>query len=516
MNLHRSIPQRAARRLSIRITGLVIAIGACGGDRGEPVGPEEPGTVASAIRILPCACHPDNTAARHYRSEPSAERTIGVLGTELRISALALTGKDSVLYSAGDRFSWSSSAPAVATVEAKPGPYGGIWVSVTAVSEGTATITATSEGLTGEMTVTVRDRARLAWSVPIEGLLPVTGPAVGPDGTVYVTERWSLIAVSPRGAILWTMASTVPLEAAPAIGEDGTLYIGARTNASNGRLTAVAPDGTVLWVLQGIDGIRGSPAIGADGTLYAVGFYHVYAVDPLGGILWTYDKNTDRAFLSSPALAADGTIYIGDADGLLHAIKPDGTLRWTFRARDSIRSSPAVGTDGTIYFGAYDGRLHAVDPDGTERWTLQLRDSGAIFGSPSIGPDGTIYVGAHGIFAVSPDGSLRWSSRVIGTHATPVVGADGTLYVTGSGPSGEPVIAALDSQGRPLWDHHVRRHAHGTPAIGVNGTIYGTSYLNPDGGLYAIVEKRPANGGFTDAHWPVLRGNRANTGRGNR
>ncbi len=58
---------------------------------------------------------------------------------------------------------------------------------------------------------------------------------------------------------------------------------------------------------------------------------------------------------------------MGNEDHSLYAIRPDGSLRWTFETDDRIRSSPSIGPDGTIYFGSFDGRLYAVHPDGTER-----------------------------------------------------------------------------------------------------------------------------------------------------
>ncbi|MEN3041771.1 MAG: PQQ-binding-like beta-propeller repeat protein, partial [Fervidobacterium sp.] len=60
---------------------------------------------------------------------------------------------------------------------------------------------------------------------------------------------------------------------------------------------------------------------------------------------------------SSPAIGSDGTIYVGSSDyyfseySYLHAINPDGTLKWKYQTGGLISSSPAIGSDGTIYFG---------------------------------------------------------------------------------------------------------------------------------------------------------------------
>ncbi len=429
-------------------------------------------------------------------------------------------------------FSWSSSAPDIATMNVTTCGFTARRCRVvTGLSEGNATITATSEGLTGTMTVNVRDRARVAWSVPVgEGWVSV-GVAVGTDGTIYVVSSQygttsRLTALSPEGSVVWTLTTASRVRSIPAIGDDGTLYLGSwSTDTGVGRLIAVDPGGTVRWILEDLDPIRSSPAIGPDGTIYVAGRNHVYAVDPQGEIRWTFERASEETvfFVSSPGIASDGTIYVGGEDHQLYAIDPDGSLRWTFRAGDRIRSSPSIGTDGTIYFGSFDGRLYAVNPDGTERWSLGLH-CGLPWGcqrinrSASIGPDGTIYVIASHLYAVDPNGSIRWSEPVSGR--TPILGADGTVYVSPLSKTARRSIAALDSKGRLLWDYHSERSIRGSLALGVDGTIIAGAYSGAgehpslqEGFVYGILETDPTNGGFEGAPWPTERGDRANTGR---
>ena len=517
---------------------LWLAVAACGADSAAPVGPEDPDDadpVVNSISVWPCGCP--------FMDRFGPERTIGVLGTTVRFSAAALAEDGTILYrSSGDpdRFSWSSSAPDVATVEVTPGSLGGSLVLVTGVSEGTATISATSEGVTGEMTVPVRDHARPAWSLSLDAGSITAGIAIGADGTVYVVNHQygttgRLFALSPQGSVVWTLATSFRVVSTPAIGEDGALYLGGRAIGADhpsGRLISVDPGGTVRWVQEDLERIRTSPAIGPDGTIYVAGRHRVYAIDPRGEIQWIFEREHDGTlfFASSPGIASDGTIYLGGEDGLLYAIDPDGSLRWTFRTDDRIRSSPSIGADGTIYVGSHDGRLYAVHPDGTERWRSVELDSRGVSSSPSIGPDGTIYVIAGGVYAIEPHGSIRWSYRAAGgggVRATPILGTDGTVYLSGTGPSGERVTYALDSQGRLQWDYHTSPtdptdppsgHSPGSPAIGVDGTILSTFFSGSslevsEGTVLAITETDPTNGGFEGAPWPTERGDRANTGR---
>ena len=476
---------------------LALVLGACADDDPAPTGPSEPDTVVRSIEVIP------------------PERTVGVFGTQFMVRAEALNQDGEILFQDLGRFSWSSSAPDIATVSLEPHPRidGRKLQLVTGMSEGTATITATSQGVTGSMAVTVRDRARPAWSVAVGMGMIDAGVAVGGDGTIYTAiNEWGaprsrLFAVSPEGTTLWSLELPNHVRGTPAIGDDGTLYLG----CMSGRLIAVDPDGTVRWMLEDIYPIRSSPAIGPDETVYVAGGRHVYAVDPEGEIRWVYEQE-DRTFaFSSPALATDGTIYVGGTDHRLHAIHPDGSPRWTFRTGDIIASSPSIGADGTIYFGSLDGQLYAVNPDGTEKWSVHLDDRG-IQSSPSIGPDGTIYVGARGVYAIDLGGSVRWNYQAGGSLiATPILGADGTVYAGFAGR-----IHALDAEGTLLWDYPTGRHIRGSPAIGVDGTVLSTRWSPPEpyeGTVYGVTETEPTNGGFEGAPWPAERGDRANTGR---
>ena len=509
---------------------LSLAVGGCGEERAAPVAPTAPDTVAPTT--------PDTVVAS-IRITPS-ERTIGFLGTRFRTGAAALAADGTTLYHTGHDpggFAWSSSAPEIASVSGDSILSNGASTrSVTGLSDGTATITATSRGVTGRLTVTVRERARLAWSVPLEWYFPEAtaeiligaGVAIGADGTIYVgwndnpaqTSHW--YALSPQGGILWTVdVPGLTKWGMPAIGADGTLYFGSSIG-SGGGLVAVDPGGSIRWILDGLDRISSSPAIGPDGTIHVAGGRHVYAVDPQGEIRWTYETPVRTFTFSSPAVASDGTIYVGGDDDALHAIDRDGSPRWTFKTGDLIRAPPSIGADGTIYVPSYDGRLYAVDPDGSERWSVVVMRtyegfSGQVNSPPSIGLDGVIYVLGMGLFAINPGGSIRWhfDSGTSGYRTTPILGADGNVYL-GSGVT----VTALDAQGRHLWDYQPGGdvvsdvHVFASPAIGVDGTIIATSFSYTDGGtIHGIVETESTNGGHAGSPWPTERGNPANTGR---
>ena len=54
-------------------------------------------------------------------------------------------------------------------------------------------------------------------------------------------------------------------------------------------------------------------------------------------------------------------IYLG-GDGV-HAIRPDGVLRWKLASGEHVGTAPAVGADGTVYAAGQDDVLYAIRPD---------------------------------------------------------------------------------------------------------------------------------------------------------
>ena len=60
-----------------------------------------------------------------------------------------------------------------------------------------------------------------------------------------------------------------------------------------------------------------------------------------------------------PTIGPDGTIYVG-GDGI-HAVWPDGTLRWKLATAEHVASTPALGADGTVYAGSQDDNLFRID-----------------------------------------------------------------------------------------------------------------------------------------------------------
>ena len=260
-------------------------------------------------------------------------------------------------------------------------------------------------------------------------------PALSADGTIYFGSGAYLVALSSDGTEKWILEDGGYTYCSPAIGSDGIIYTGSSTYGIN----AVYPNGTLKWSYTTGGNLNyNCPAFGSDGTIYLTSDDgNLYALNPEGTLKWEYQTGSSH-IRSSPVIGADGTIYIECYDGYVYAISSGGALKWKYKAGSSSLSygSPVIGPDGTIYVAEYSGGgLHALNPDGTLKWAVSIEDS-SVRCSPVIGADGTIYINGYTsstsghIYAINPDGSTKWSQSIATRFwSSAVIGPDGTLYL---------------------------------------------------------------------------------------
>jgi len=182
--------------------------------------------------------------------------------------------------------------------------------------------------------------------------------------------------------------------------------------------------------------------------------------------------------------------------GTAHGGAP-GALNWSYTATSPIYSSPTVGANGTIYVGGGGimdvwenptggNDLYALNPDGSLKWSYATGDT--IWSSPAIGGDGTIYVGSadNKLYAFKDSGSkgtLRWSYATGDSiFSSPAIGPDGTIYV-GSYDGSLYAIKDSGAKGTRKWYYATEDSISSSPAIGSDGTVYVGSL---DQKLYAI------------------------------
>lgn len=216
-----------------------------------------------------------------------------------------------------------------------------------------------------------------------------SSPTIGGDGTVYVGSFDDYLhAILPNGKEKWKFPTGQGVYTSPAIDLDGRIYVGSGDGTF---YYGIGADGSDHGHLSSAASIDCAPAIGDNGAIYVGWHGDLVCTVPPGKAAWVFDPLLKSAFVATPALAADRTIYA--ASRKLFALNVDGTIRWSYTAGNGeYYASPSVGGDGTIYVGSTDKSLRAIRPNGTLLWSYQC--GGVVEEAPVIGGDGTIYAGA--------------------------------------------------------------------------------------------------------------------------
>jgi len=300
-------------------------------------------------------------------------------------------------------------------------------------------------------------------------------PVIDEQDVIYVASFDGLFAIYPNGTMKWHIWPSEVIVSAAAIDNNGVLYFGGIWEQD---FHAVySENGTEKW-RHPIGDTWASPTVGPDGIIYAPATdnWNVIAFYPNGTVKWSFHAN-ERVF-SSPAIGFDGTVYCTSYGSYLYALYPEnGTVKWQYHTGGSVRTSPCIADDGTIYVVSVNGVLHALYPNGTLKWQASI-DGGT---SPTIGQDGTIYCGYHQLYAINPDGSLKWvfnpgEDRSI-KEGTPCNSVDGTIYFGtyisySTQPDGGEIIA-VNPDGSERWRLMIATNwVMSAPAIGIDGTIY--------------------------------------------
>jgi hypothetical protein len=182
-----------------------------------------------------------------------------------------------------------------------------------------------------------------------------------------------------------------------------------------------------------------------------------------------------------------------------------GRIKWRFITDGYSYHRAGVSSDGTIYVNDTNGFVYALAPDGGLKWITRVSDLGA-YGPVSVGGNGTIYVatirpsgvGSYQdgtIVALNPDGTEKWAFVAPDTQtvrAGPNVGPDGKVYVIirPENPNATNLAALDPNDGHVVWNFNDDYFKYGHQG---KELFFGTqfvyfqfeSFTFPHGGFYA-------------------------------
>ncbi|HEY2824089.1 MAG TPA: Ig-like domain-containing protein [Gemmatimonadales bacterium] len=306
---------------------------------------------------------PDTSAVTHV--SVSAASLLNSFGATTRLTATALNSANQSV--TGSAFTWSSSAASVATVD----PTG----LVTAVANGSATISATTGAIKGTVVVTV------AQSVATVQMNPATVPS------------------------LTSVGATTVLAAAGQDGHSNAVSDAAYTWTSSDATVATVSNGTVTAVANGTATITATAPGGASATALVTVAQAISSVVVTPGTLATFDALGATAPLAAEARDANG-----------HAV-PGAAITWasssTGVATVNAGTVTSTGNGTTRVTAASAGKLDTVNVTVTQVANNVTSNcpTGAL---NSWGATKQCTASVRDRLNVNMAGTIVWSSNAVG------------------------------------------------------------------------------------------------------
>jgi len=281
-----------------------------------------------------------------------------------------------------------------------------------------------------------------------------------------------------------------------------------------------------------------------------------YAGPSMPNVTWTF--HTGGRVYSSPTLAKDGTVYVGCTDGFVYGVQRSGVIKWRYPANGPVVSTAAIGnpigSDTTLFLGGADGTLHAVrrtddrrssrlgsdgcflvffwfffgfsvsalrgvpsrlrrrppksadvrarpfesirsNPSqvsanyGTSKWSYvrprlhlggkwQLRARRPIVSSAALAPEGIVYIGADtALYAVNAatgsggfSGTVKWAYETRGRIlASPALDGLGRIYV---GTMEGSMYCLNQTNGEQIWRFDAEGGLYSSPSLDGHGRLF--------------------------------------------
>jgi hypothetical protein len=160
----------------------------------------------------------------------------------------------------------------------------------------------------------------------------------------------------------------------------------------------------------------------------SVGWAAVASAKPAGTpqLREVFRFGAGSGLFARPGVGQQGDLYVGSGDGYVHAIRPDGSYRWSYTVKGRV-IAPPVEEPATqrAFVVTSEARLYALEPDSRLRWVFPLPV--APKSEMALTPKGTLlFVGQDDhLYGVTTSGALVLRLASPGARSGPVVLGDG-------------------------------------------------------------------------------------------
>jgi outer membrane protein assembly factor BamB len=183
--------------------------------------------------------------------------------------------------------------------------------------------------------------------------------AISPtDGDLVVAAGKVLYRLQKTGELRWKIDLVSNVKRGVAFAEDGSVVF----TGDAGGLVRIATDGAVVFSLDAPELKNLGPIAVVGDAIVTSRFDTLIAKNLADGLdRWSFPtKNTIRGAVVAAGPTAEKTLYFGGMDGLVYALRPDGSLIFTVRTEGGIEATPAVDTSGRVFVNSLDGRLYVL------------------------------------------------------------------------------------------------------------------------------------------------------------
>ena len=246
-----------------------------------------------------------------------------------------------------------------------------------------------------------------AWRFTAAGAFPGR-PAISVDGVVYApSDDRHLYAFSEsNGEQKWRAYLGDRPNGAIAISVDGSVLVGTRRRS----LIAVNPKGIVIWRISLPANIVGDPAVSAAGTIYlSLDDGTLTAISHRGKIRYVASASGMRSAATGPSIARDGSVLFPSLDRNLYSFDLEGDISWNV-VLAGVPTQVCIDTNDFIYVGTDYGTVVAITPNGRVLWDHL---ESAPFTSPVCVTDGVIASTSAGVvMKLDTNGLVVWRYNV--------------------------------------------------------------------------------------------------------
>lgn len=308
-------------------------------------------------------------------------------------------------------------------------------------------------------------------------------------------------STAPKPA--WRFDAGAPVWSSPLVHGE-RLYIG----TDDGAFYALdAKTGAKRWCIRTGGLIRSRAVVAAGKIVFVSDDGILRAVAPADGTeAWRLDLKTggnkrdlprldsesDWDYAQSSPLVVGDTLFIGDANGVIHALaSEDGTERWAFPTGAPIRGGLAE-KEGSLAAANWAGKVFLLETDkGRPLWVFDAK--GSVISTPAFARENVV-VGSRYSYLWSIDrktGAVAWQRNYWWSWIESSASLDESgeaLYIGSS--DGRFVQALAPGDGRLLWRTRCAGYPWSTPLVTnrlvFQGTVSCELDADKNGYLYAL------------------------------